>query len=345
MNQADSDLAATKDVYLHVGPVKTGSTYLQDLLWRNRDDLARQGYHHPGEHPNEMWLATTDLQDYEFIHFEMPEAAGLWAQVCERVAAHDGTSLISHEVLGWSTERHVAKVVDSLAPARLHVVVMARSLAPILASLWQELIKMVYPDTSLPDFLVAERETGSPWTDASLIVNRWLAHVPPTRIHVVTVPPRGAEPTELLSRFSEALGIETTAWHTDGIATNRSLDRVQAELFRRLNLAASPSLDVRAQRRLLNGTLLPLMRSADRSREIRLPASARGWIEDETSRRIDALRHSGVHIHGDLADLLTTDEAWEDTPLRVRDEDVLEEALQLLMSSHPDLMPNRLDIV
>ncbi|MGZ0150541.1 hypothetical protein ACXJJ3_26010 [Kribbella sp. WER1] len=334
-----------KDVYLHVGPTKTGSTYLQDLLWRNRDDLARQGYHHPGEHPNEMWLATTDVQNYEFIHFEMPEAAGVWAQVCERVAAHDCPSLISHEVLGWSTEEHIAKIVHSLAPARLHVVVMARSLASILASLWQEMIKMVYPDTSLDDFLVAEREAGSPWTDASLIVHRWLAHVPPTRIHVVTVPPRGAERTLLLGRFAEALGIETTAWHTDGAATNRSLDRVQAELFRRLNLAASPSQDVRAQRRLLNGSLLPLLRSANRSREIRLPESTRGWIEGETSRRIDALRHSGVHIHGDLADLRARDDAWEDTPLPVRDEDVLEEALQLLKSSHPDLKPNRLDIV
>ena len=50
-----------REVYLHVGPVKTGSTFLQDLLWQYRDDLARQGYHHPGTHPNEMWLATNDL--------------------------------------------------------------------------------------------------------------------------------------------------------------------------------------------------------------------------------------------------------------------------------------------
>jgi hypothetical protein len=69
------------DVYLHVGPVKTGSTYLQDLLWRNRDDLARQGYQYPGDHDNEMWLASNDVQDQAFIHFEMPEAAGVWAKV------------------------------------------------------------------------------------------------------------------------------------------------------------------------------------------------------------------------------------------------------------------------
>ena len=222
------------DVYLHVGPVKTGSTYLQDLLWRNRDDLARQGYQHPGEHDNEMWLATNDVQDQAFIHFEMPEAAGVWAKVCERVLGFTGPSVISHEVLGMSTEDHVAKIVQSLTPARLHVVVMARGLAPMLPSLWQEKIKMVDPDINWPDFLAAERKTGAQVTDASLIVHRWLAHVPPAQVHVVTVPPRGADPAVLLDRFAAALGIDPSAWDTDGGAANRSLDRVQVELLRRL---------------------------------------------------------------------------------------------------------------
>lgn len=334
-----------RDVYVHVGPVKTGSTYLQDLLWRNRDDLAEQGYHHPADHPNEMWLATCDLQGHAFVSFEIPEAAGAWSKVCARVLAHDGPSVVSHEVLGWSTEEHVAAIADSLAPARLHVVVMARSLAPMLSSLWQEKIKQVYPDTPLGDFLTAEREAGSPWTDASLIVQHWLAHVPPSRIHVVTVPPHSAEPTMLLSRFAEALGIETTTWDIDGAATNRSLDRVQAELLRRLNVASAPALDIRAQRRLNNGSLLPQLRAADRSRRIRLPEAERGWVEGETARRVDALRSSGAHIHGDLADLATPPDVWEDAPLGVPDDDVLEEALQLLVSSHPDLAPDRLDIV
>ena len=67
-----------REVYLHVGPLKTGSTFLQDLLWRYRDDLLRQGYQHPGAHANEMWLATNDVQDGAFVDYEMPQAKGLW---------------------------------------------------------------------------------------------------------------------------------------------------------------------------------------------------------------------------------------------------------------------------
>ena len=75
-----------REVYLHV-----------DLLWRHRDDLARPGYHHPGTHANEMWLATNALQDGAFVNYEMPQASGVWAQVCKRALAYDGPSVISHE--------------------------------------------------------------------------------------------------------------------------------------------------------------------------------------------------------------------------------------------------------
>jgi hypothetical protein len=211
------------DVVLHVGPVKTGSTYLQELLWRNRTDLPRQGVLLPLEHDNEMWLAANDVQDGSFIHFDMPEAAGAWALVRERALGFGGTSVISHEVLGMSTDEHVQRIADSLSPARLHVVVMARSLAATLPSLWQEKIKMVDPDIGWTEFLAEQRATAAPVTDASSIVQRWLRHVPASRIHVVTVPPRGADRGVLLSRFAMATGIDVSrcAW-TGARRTRRS---------------------------------------------------------------------------------------------------------------------------
>ncbi len=190
------------EVYLHVGPVKTGSTYLQDLLWANRGALAEQGVLHPCEHANEMWFATNDIQDGAFVHFDMPEAAGAWDRVRDRVLGFDGTSIVSHEMLGMSTDEHVAKIAASLRPATLHVIVMARSLAVLLPSLWQEKIKMVDPDIGWPEFVAEQRRSRAPWTDTSLIVSRWLPYVPASRIHVVSVPPSGADRRLLLNRLS-----------------------------------------------------------------------------------------------------------------------------------------------
>jgi hypothetical protein len=263
-----------REVYLHVGPLKTGSTFLQDLLWQNRDDLERQGYHHPGTHPNEMWLATNDVQGGAFVDYEMPQASGVWARVCQRALAHDGPSVISHEVLGMSSEEHIDRIVRSLAPARLYVIVMARSLAAMLPSLWQESVKFAGHDGALswPAFLASQRATRAPFTDSVLIVERWLAHIPAERAHVVTVPVAGTDPAVLLSRFSDALGIETASWPVNAAVRNASIDMVQAELIRRLNQTSAASLDRRAQRLLLHDAVLPSLKPPNPARRIRLPS-------------------------------------------------------------------------
>jgi hypothetical protein len=336
-----------REVYLHVGPMKTGSTFLQDLLWRHRDDLARQGYKHPGAHANEMWLATNDLQDGAFVNYEMPQASGVWAEVCKRVLAHDGPSVISHEVLGLSTEEHIDRIVRSLKPARLQVIVMARSLAAMLPSLWQESVKSVGHDgVKWPHFLASQRHTRAPVTDALLITQRWLAHVPAEQIHVITVPPAGTDPAVLLGRFSDALGIDTTSWPTTAAATNVSMDMVQTELIRRLNQTSAASLDRRGQARRVHDALLPSLRPPNPVRRIRLASSEREWIESETCRRVDGLRACGALVHGDLADLASPPAVWQDVPDAVTEADLLEEALHLLVLSHPDTSdPDRLDFV
>jgi hypothetical protein len=101
---------------------------------------------------------------------------------------------------------------------------MARSLAAVLASLWQESIKSVGPgNPGWAEYLDRQRETRAPQTDALLIVGRWLAHVPPEQVHIVTVPPAGSAPAVLLGRFSEALGLDTASGAVNCAASGRSV--------------------------------------------------------------------------------------------------------------------------
>ena len=45
-------------VFLHVGLPKTGTTYVQTVLWRNRAALAEQGLVYPGPRRREhMWAS------------------------------------------------------------------------------------------------------------------------------------------------------------------------------------------------------------------------------------------------------------------------------------------------
>ncbi|MDQ3627779.1 MAG: hypothetical protein M3419_03015 [Actinomycetota bacterium] len=331
--------------YLHVGPVKTGSTYLQDLLWRQRDELARQGMLLPIEYANEMWPAVNDVQDCSFVHFDMPEAVGAWQRVMRRVHAHPGPSLLSHEVLGHSRQEHVRRVVQSLQPAEPVVVVMARSLAATLPSLWQETVKMADPGIGWPDFLIEQQATGAPSSDTTAIVATWSACVPVDRIHVVTVPPSGSSRRVLLERFCEAVGLDATRLLVEMGKANASLDAVQTELIRRLTRATRGDLDVRAQRRLVNAAVLPRLRAAQAARALRVPATLRRWVEAETERRIAAIRAGGAVLHGDLDDLHAGDEAYaEDAGRAISERELLDEALALVATLVDDVPPG-LDMI
>ena len=149
----------------------------------------------------------------------------------------------------------------------------------------------------------------------------------------------------LLRRFADATGIDVSTWKIDSAASNATLDAVQIELVRRLNQVAALSLDVRAQRRLVNVALLPRIRTANDARRLRLPADHRDWVEEESSRRLGVLRASGAVIHGDLQELEPPADSWESTATYVSDADLLHEALLLLTASNPDSEPESLEFL
>ena len=316
-------------VLLHVGPPKTGSTYLQRLLWLHREDLARQDVLVPLAHENEMWLAANDVQDGAFVRTDQPEGRGAWARVTGRALASPGRSVLSHELLGLSTGAHVERIITSLASADVHVVVMARSLAATLPSLWQEAVKMADPDSAWPEFLAAQRAERSPWTDPAGIVRRWSRHLPTSSVHVVTVPPRGTDPAVLLGRFAEAVGIDVRGWGT-GADRNESLGLVQVELLRRLNRATDGVLDERARTRLNYDVVVPALAGTRSGPAVRIPVEHRAWVEAETERRRRALDASGAVLHGFLTDLADPEDAWTESPATVTDADLLDAAVALL---------------
>ena len=52
-------------VFLHIGEPKTGTTFLQQVMWRNRSELAAQGVVLPGHHPQDHFRASQDLRGIE----------------------------------------------------------------------------------------------------------------------------------------------------------------------------------------------------------------------------------------------------------------------------------------
>ena len=76
------------DFCLHIGPVKTGSTYLQNIMWKSRDALREQGVLLPAVHPNDL--------------VDLPESEGRWAALASRARSWPDRVLITCELLGLS---------------------------------------------------------------------------------------------------------------------------------------------------------------------------------------------------------------------------------------------------
>ncbi len=55
-------MASNGRVFLHIGEPKTGTTFLQQVMWGNRRELAAQGLVLPGHHAQDHFRASQDLR-------------------------------------------------------------------------------------------------------------------------------------------------------------------------------------------------------------------------------------------------------------------------------------------
>ena len=71
-------------VFLHIGEPKTGTTFIQQVLWGNRAELAAQGIVLPGHHPQDHFRASQDLRGIEKL---ASDPAGPWTGEWEILAS------------------------------------------------------------------------------------------------------------------------------------------------------------------------------------------------------------------------------------------------------------------
>jgi hypothetical protein len=300
-------------VYLHVGAPKTGTTYLQDRLKLNSATLADHGVHVP---------SGSRFIDADLFHFRAAldlleqdwggpqgHAAGSWDALMRKVRRTQGTVVISHEILAPAKPSKVAKAMNDLQGSEVHIVYSARDLGRQLPAAWQESIKQGRK-WSFNRFLT-KVESGKPWFSRALdlprVLSTWGAHLPPERVHVVTVPPPGVDGKRgdlLWLRFCGAFGIDPAWAPLDSERANRSLGVAETALIRRLNRRMDRSVRREATYDKLVREVLAQQGLADRdTAPVRLSPERYEWAEEQAELWVDWLEGSDVDIVGDVADL------------------------------------------
>ena len=301
----------TRRVLLHIGAPKSGTTYVQTRLHRNVATLAEHGVlvplGDPGDRPFQLvFRAALDLTGIRLNHGR-GFADGYWERLVEQVGAHDGTVVVSHEAFVRADDDAVTRAVAELgAGAELHVVYTARDLGRSLVSGWLEGLKHGGTDT-LDVHLARARRHHLPLRsafDVPSLLERWLAHVPAERVHVVTVPPVGGDRDLLWSRFL-AVGDLDPAWTPrPARATNESVGVPAAQVLRELNrVLAGRRQRVHSLHALVRDVVARAL-AGQATPQVDLPAAHRGWVEDAATAARAWLVASGVDVVGDLDDLV-----------------------------------------
>jgi len=298
--------------YVHIGAPKTGTTFLQQVLWENRNALSGNGILYPYRQPNEHFQAMLDVRQLRWGGAPPDRFAGAWDKVAGRVRAWTGgTALLTNEVLAGASVETVQRIVDSLQPFDVHVVFTARDFARQMVSDWQEHIKHKHTPT-LEDFVTDLREYGlhAPppfgemfWGlhDAAYVLARWEAVVPPERIHLVTIPPSGGPVDALWQRFCTVTRLDPDAYRPPVDRANRSVGFAEAELLRRINKHVK-QLDERGYDMFVRQQLAQLL--AGRSPNPSLPAAHHEWMLERSQDLVASLEPRGYDIVGDLKELI-----------------------------------------
>jgi hypothetical protein len=303
-----------KRLFLHVGTPKTGTTYLQSLIWANRPALMRQGLLLPLDRVRDHFFLSNLGRDAKREISDMP-ARGLtaWDRMLEEVGGWRDDVLISHELFAMTANDRAPWILESLKTVadEVHTIITARDLARQLPAEWQQTVKHGRTH-GLREYYKLVRSGDDSirfWEAQDLVrqVQMWTQDDAPGRVHMVTVPPSGGDRGLLWQRFASVIGVDPSSVDQSVTVPNESLGVVEIELLRRVN-HFSPIEPGRPRplrqmmvRLVLAEGVLALRAGA---RRFGTPPEEHPWVVESGTAMVDELRTLPVDVVGDLDDLV-----------------------------------------
>jgi len=321
-------------VVLHVGAMKSGTSFLQSLMYANKDLLLERGVLLPGPRWAYQVRAVRSLFNGD---------GQLWEGLVDEVVRHEGTSVVSMEFLGPLRPPLVRRVVESFPDADVRVVITARDLNRSIAAMWQETVQngrtwewdeyVAAVTASRPGHRPREETQAGRtfWRQQHIvrIARTWAEVAGPKRVSLVTVPQPGAPRDLLWERFASVVGTDPAGLEP-ARAANESIGAASTLALRRLNeLLDAEGLTFDDGARLRKGMLAKRVLAARKKQEPTIGLQVADWVEVQSRRSRTSLKRLGVQVVGDL-DELTPVEVPGIHPSAVDQAEVTEAALAAL---------------
>lgn len=318
-------------VVLHVGLLKTGTSYIQRRLSAGHAALADGGVLFPAW--RDQVDAVIDVLDIQ--RRPRPDAVeGAFDRLVQCLDGWSGTGLVSMEFLGPAREVAIERIVSAFGSTPIEVVFTARDLNRVLLAMWQETAKNFGTESWSAYLQGVEEDSGAGrrfWRQQRLgvLIGRWASVVGIENVTVVTVPPPGSPTETLWVRFCDASGIDP-ALCPPVSAANESVGAASAEILRRVNEELS-AWDVpwAAYSRVVKFGFAKEVLTALRAGEPALGMPAPDWLVRRSSSMRTNVAQTGVRVVGSLDDLVPV-EVPGTTPADVPAEQQLATAVHAL---------------
>jgi hypothetical protein len=325
---------------VHIGPRKTGTTYLQRVLQQLSPSLKADGVLYPIDYRAQEDYnhvgAVADLTHNEESKDSNRWAGkdgSIWRDLATAVNSWDGTAIISAEMIGGLRPDAARRLLDGLSAPTVDIIITMRDLGRILPSSWQQHVRNTHTQDYKAYLRRRTRERGelppvemqAAWDTErhqtfwrgyayGALVRRWQSLVGTDRVQVVTLPPAGSPTTLLWDRFRNALAIEALpeqAPKLPAFIANVGSTRAEAVFLHALNVEAkrrdwNRKTANELQQRMLSGGFLE---RPDRGGPLLLPAGFLPRVQEWASVDIDDMATTGVRVYGDVGDLLVPDSA------------------------------------
>jgi hypothetical protein len=326
-------------VVLHIGTMKSGTSYLQRVL--ESGVLENVGGFYAGGAFRAQSRAVDGLP-------LLTKRGGgrAWRDLAARVVERDGTAVYSHEFLSFASKERVQQVVEPFAGVPVEVLLTVRDQHSALPAQWQSFVrnKGIESWEAYLAEVQGQRRVPRPRTkgpssprplqnfrrtqDVPGMVRRWGRNPGVSGVSVVAVPPPGSPPELLWQRFTEAADLAAVAPPGADVRVNESLGYASCDLLRRLNesLIGLNRLAYERARRAPVQALLPL-----RELEARPVLDRAGGA---TARRLNgkilrAASRDGVRLVGSAEDLPVDDPGTEPEAVPPADPDEVRRALDV----------------
>lgn len=312
-------------LHLHIGPRKSGTTYLQHALVASAASLAAVGLSYPrrdvtGELGLNHEAALLDAASTQPGH----RAADL------RSALNRATTavVLSGEAVAGLPPSGVARLLSYLGVDEVRVVITAREISRVLPSTWQQGVRngrLASFATFLRDVREKDQERRAMpetwqedpaqdfWRSHAIaeLAERWRGSA--GQVTVVTVPRGAADPTLLWQRFLASLGVDLASHpnlaSTASVARHEGVSASEALLLREvMQQLAQAGMEVEDRGRWARRLVSEVFHvRPDRGDRLSTPPDvwplAEAWAERDIEQLTELVAVGRITLIGDVEDL------------------------------------------